>query len=229
MSHSSDTVSSSHYGSLSARTYCREYFPEYSFSVWLIVSFSIVTGMAATLSYGLSLLAASLVILFFSLLCTIPVAYLATIGPKTGMRQMIQARYSFGYYLVSVPVLLNLATLTGFCIIDSVIGGQTLSAVTGGNLSPTVGIVIIALLGMVVCFFGFKALHLYEWFAWIPALIVIIVATGCGGKHLKDQVPVSNTPASSVLSFAALVAGFLLPWAALSSDFVTYMHPNTPK
>lgn len=184
--------------------------------------------MAATLSYRLSLLAASLTILFFSLLCTIPVAYLATIGPKTGMRQMIQARYSFGYYLVCVPVLLNLATLTGFCIIDSVIGGQTLSAITGGSLTPTVGIVIVALLGMIVCFFGFKALHLYEWFAWIPALIGIIVATGCGGKHLHEQVAVPPVEAASVLSFAALVAGFMLPWAALSSDFVSYMDPDTP-
>lgn len=65
---------------------------------------SIVTGMAATLSFGLSLRVASLIILFLTLLCTIPVAYLATIGPKTGMRQMIQARFSFGYYLVCVPV-----------------------------------------------------------------------------------------------------------------------------
>lgn len=185
--------------------------------------------MAATLSYGLSLLAASMIILFFSILCTIPVGYLATIGPKTGMRQMMQARYSFGYYLVGVPVTLNLATLTGFCIIDSVIGGQTLSAVAGGSLTPTVGIVIIALLGMVVCFCGFRVLHLYERFAWIPALIVIVVATGCGGNKLKEQVAVPSPEVSTVLSFGALVAGFLIPWAALSSDFATYMEPNTPK
>lgn len=185
--------------------------------------------MAGTLSYGLGLRAASLVILFFSILCTIPVAYLATIGPKTGMRQMIQARYSFGYYFVSIPVTLNLATLTGFCIIDSVIGGQTLSAVTNGRLTPTVGIVIIAVLAMIVCFCGFRVLHWYERFAWVPALIAIIVATGCGGSHLKDQVTVPPATASTVLSFGALVAGFLIPWAALSSDFVTYMEPETPK
>ena len=185
--------------------------------------------MTGTLTFGLGLRAASLVILFFCILCTTPVAYLATIGPKTGMRQMIQARYSFGYYLVCVPVLLNLATLTGFCIIECVIGGQTLSAVTGGSLSPTVGIVIIALLGMVVCFCGIRVLHQYERFAWIPALIVIIVATGCGGNRLKEQAAVPPATASTVLSFGALIAGFLLPWAALSSDFVTYIDPATPR
>lgn len=202
------------------------------FTLWFTMSTNllpIVTGMAATLSYGLSLLSASMVILFFSILCTIPVGYLAIIGPKTGMRQMMQARYSFGYYLVGVPVTLNLATLTGFCIIDSVIGGQTLSAVAGGSLSPNVGIVIIALLGMVVCFCGFRALHFYERYAWIPALIVIIVATGCGGDKLSQQAPAPSAQAPAILSFAALVAGFLIPWAALSSDFVTYMDPHTPK
>jgi NCS1 nucleoside transporter family len=187
-----------------------------------------VTGMTGTLSYGLSLRASSLVILFFSLLSTVPVGYLAMLGPKTGMRQMIQARYSFGYYLVCVPVILNLATLTGFCIIDSVIGGQTLSAVTGGHMSSTVGVVIMAILAMLVCFCGFNVLHTYERYAWIPALIAIIVATGTGGKHLHEQVAVEPAAASTVLSFGALVAGYLIPWGALASDFATYMEPQTP-
>lgn len=195
----------------------------------LIIRFRIVTGMVGTLSYGLSLRDASLVILFFCIISTVPPAYLATYGPKTGMRQMIQARYSFGYYLVSIPVLLNLATLTGFCVIDSITGGQTLSAVTdGGSLTPTVGIVIIAILALLVSFCGFKVLHFYERYAWLPAFIAIVVAVGCGGKHLKQQVSTESPTAGTVLSFGALIAGFLIPWAALASDFATYMHPRTP-
>lgn len=46
---------------------------------------------------GLSLRDSAMVILAFSLLCTLPPAYFSTLGPKTGMRQMVQARYSFGY------------------------------------------------------------------------------------------------------------------------------------
>ena len=46
--------------------------------------------------YGLSLRDSALVILFFCLLTTTAPAYLSTFGPKTGMRQMVQARYSFG-------------------------------------------------------------------------------------------------------------------------------------
>lgn len=47
-------------------------------------------------AYGLGLRDCALVILFFTLVTTIPPAYLSTWGPKTGMRQMIQGRFSFG-------------------------------------------------------------------------------------------------------------------------------------
>ncbi|KAI5362849.1 Putative purine-cytosine permease [Septoria linicola] len=202
------------------------------FTLWFTLSTNllpIVTGMVGTLSFGLRLRDASLVILFFSLLSTTPTAWLATLGPATGMRQMIQARYSFGYYLVSLPVLLNLATLTGFCVIDSVVGGLTLSSVNSGQLTPTAGIVIIGLIGLIISFCGFRVLHYFERYAWIPAVLAIVIATGYGGRHLQSQVVVETTSAAAILSFGALVAGFLIPWAALASDFATYMPPSTPK
>lgn len=185
--------------------------------------------MVGTQSFGLSLRDASLVILFFTLISTLPVAYLCTWGPKTGMRQLVQARFTFGKYFVSILVLLNLATLTGFCVVDAIIGGQALSAVKSGEtISATVGIVIIALLALVIAFFGFRVLHHYERWAWIPALIALIIATGCGGKGLSQQVEAAPATAPQILSFGGLVAGFMLPWAALASDFSTYMHPKAP-
>jgi hypothetical protein len=99
---------------------------------------------------------AALVIVFFNLLCAAPPAYLcvpsfpslhlsalgltqssSTWGPKLGLRQMCQARYSFGYYPVLVPTVLNIIGMLGFCILNCILGGQTLSAVSGGGLSWT--------------------------------------------------------------------------------------------
>lgn len=34
-----------------------------------------------------------------------------------------------------LPSIFNLAGMTGFCILNSVLGGQTLSSVSGGGLS----------------------------------------------------------------------------------------------
>jgi len=47
-------------------------------------------------AFGLSLRDSALVIIFFILMTTLLPAYLAILGPKLGMRQMVQARYSFG-------------------------------------------------------------------------------------------------------------------------------------
>ncbi|KAL1878060.1 hypothetical protein VTK73DRAFT_8195 [Phialemonium thermophilum] len=200
------------------------------FTLWWCMNFNILPitfGMIGP-TYGLNFRDSSLVVLFFTLLTALLPAYLSTLGPKTGMRQMIQARYSFGRYIVCLPVLLNLATLTGFCVIMAVIGGQCLSAVSGGGLSPSVGIVVIAILALIISFCGFTVLHAYERWAWIPALIAIVVATGTGGAGLTRQATVEGSAtASAVLSFGMIVASYTIPWACLASDFTTYLEPKT--
>ena len=68
---------------------------------------------------------------------------------------MVQARYSFGYvdefvycldllnfllhryYGVILPCIFNLIGMCGFCILNSILGGQTLAAVADNNLSWT--------------------------------------------------------------------------------------------
>ncbi|KAM7221161.1 Permease for cytosine/purines, uracil, thiamine, allantoin domain containing protein [Rhypophila decipiens] len=200
------------------------------FTLWWSMNINILGitfGILGTLIYGLSLRDSALIILFFTLLTTLLPAYLATWGPKLGMRQLVQARYSFGRYIVSIPVFLNLATMTGFCIIIVIVGGQCLSAVANGMLSVNVGIIIIAVLGMLISFCGFNTLHMYERFAWIPAIIAIVVAVGCGGQGLKQQAAPEGPPTPrQVLSFGMIVASYMIPWADLSSDFTTYISPE---
>lgn len=126
-------------------------------------------------------------------------------------------------------MLLNLATLTGFIVIIYVVGGQCLSAVSGGSLTPDVGIVIIGILSLLISFCGFKVLHYYETYAFIPAIIAIAIATGCGGSALKNQVvPAEPASASMVLNFGMIVAGYMIPWAAIASDLTTYFDPKVP-
>lgn len=56
----------------------------------------VVTGMLGTFIFGLNLRDASLIIIFLTMTCSLVVAFLSVLGPKTGLRQLIQARYSFG-------------------------------------------------------------------------------------------------------------------------------------
>ncbi|KAF8621775.1 hypothetical protein AX15_007511 [Amanita polypyramis BW_CC] len=139
---------------------------------------------------------------------------------------MIAARYSFGFYGVMVPCILNLITLCGYCILNCILGGQTLASVADGHLTWTVGIVIVAVVSLLVSFCGMNVLVWYERIAWIPVLIAFIVATGVGGKHFSSPEPPTPATAASILSFASTLAGFSIGYASISADFTIYFHPN---
>lgn len=190
---------------------------------------SITTGLVGTLFMGLSLKAACLVILFFNLLGGIPPAAFGILGPKTGMRQLVQARYSFGLYFVAVASVMSMATATGWAIVSTIVAGQTLSAVSGGSLSWNVGIVIISVVSLAIAFMGYKVVHTYERWAWIPSLVAILFATGCGGRLLSNQAPTAPATAQGVLSFACTVTAYTMTWATMASDFSVYITPDTSK
>lgn len=146
---------------------------------WWLSPYRLSTGTTGPIIYGLSLRDSCLLILFINIICCIPPAYMcvlpfrisyklsqfdcsSTWGPKLGLRQMCQARYSFGwvhflwysgspltttytfsYYGVIFPSIFNLVTMCGFMILNCILGGQTFAAVSDGNLSWT-WVVILA-------------------------------------------------------------------------------------
>lgn len=52
--------------------------------------------------------------------------------------------------------------MVGYGTIDCIIGGQILSAVSGGSMSIVVGIIIVALVSWIVAAFGLAVFHVYE-------------------------------------------------------------------
>lgn len=133
------------------------------------------------------------------------------------------------FYGIIAPLLLNMATLAGYAILGSILGGQTLSAINPNHVSVNVGIVVIAIINLLIIFLGIKVVHQFNVYAWFPTLVAILVAVGCGGRHLHKQVEAPPATASGVLSFAALIAGFFLPWAAIASDFTVYYDRRSKK
>ncbi|KAK7031300.1 hypothetical protein VNI00_013555 [Paramarasmius palmivorus] len=201
------------------------------FFIWFTCNFNILSFSAGTLGpvvFGLGVKESCLVIWLFTMLCAVPPAYLATWGPKLGLRQMVQARYSFGYYGVILPCILNLIGMIGFCILNAILGGQTLAAVADGNLSWTIGIVIITVISLVLSFCGYDILNWYERLAWFPVLVVYLVALGVGGKDLSSVPSSEPVTAAHVLSFASTIAGFVITYSSLASDFTTYYRSDVP-
>ncbi|KAF5318548.1 hypothetical protein D9619_010745 [Psilocybe cf. subviscida] len=203
---------------------------QYNKICWVFCSsnLTILTFSAGSLGpavFGLNVADSCIVIVTVILFCAIFPAYFATWGASLGMRQMVLARYSFGYYGVIVPCVLNLLGVFGFSAANCIVGGQALASVTNGHLSWTVGIIIFTLISVIVSFFGYKFLHWYERIAWIPILATFIVILGLGGKHLGNPSPLTPITVSAILGFAGTQAGLMIAWAGYAADYATYLQP----
>jgi NCS1 nucleoside transporter family len=165
-----------------------------------------------------------LTIFFFTVTSTIIPAFMSTFGPKLGLRQMTSARYSWGWYGAKLVALLNCVACVGWSIINTIAGAQTLETVADYKISAAAGVVIIAVVTLVLGIFGYKRVHQYEQWSWVPTAITFFVLLGVSAKHLvNNPMPVGQAEAASVLSFGGSIFGFCVGWASLSSDYNVYM------
>lgn len=63
---------------------------------------------------------------------------------------------------------------------------------------------------------------------WIPVFVAYLVAAGLGGKHLINPPPAVPATAADILSFASVIAGFVISYAPISSDYTLYYTPDAP-
>ncbi|KAF8802510.1 NCS cytosine-purine permease [Phlegmacium glaucopus] len=200
-----------------------------NFFMWFSMNSNILSFSSGTLGpvvFGLGLRNSCLMILFANLFCCAFPSYIATWGPKLGMRQMIISRYSFGYYGVMLICILDLLGLVGFAILNCILAGQAMASVANGNLSWSVGIVVIAMISLLVSFCGFTVLDWYERISWIPVLITFLIVSIVGGKHLSNSPPAVPATLSTILGFASTLAGFSIGYSSLSCDFTSYYRPS---
>ncbi|KAF9074049.1 permease for cytosine/purines, uracil, thiamine, allantoin-domain-containing protein [Rhodocollybia butyracea] len=196
--------------------------------MWLAANMTISTfaiGVLGPSIFELGLKEGALTIIFFNLLCTLPVAYFSTWGAKLGLRQLTLSRFSFGYATAQLPIVLNCIACVGWSIVNSIVGAQTLRAVSTTHQLPTAaGVVIIAVLTIIVSFMGYRVVHLYEKYSWIPVIIIFFIYLGQIARFTESDFAGSgNVEAGNVLSFGATVAGFALGWTSLAADYTVRM------
>jgi len=208
------------------------------FWMWLAANCTVSTFSLGTLGTSIWYMGfrdSVLTIVFFNLLSTIPVAYFSTWGPATGMRQLALSRYGFGYWTVMIPVVLNCIACLGWSTINTIVGGQALRAVSiESNLSAipmAAAIVVIAMCTLVVSFTGYKVVHLYEKYSWIPVAIIFVIYAGTIGKFVVvgDWGGSGNLEAANVLSFGASIVGFGVGWSSLAADYSCNLPEDTSK
>ena len=174
---------------------------------------TVVVGALAYFSYafgGLGFWPILAIIVIFNVLGTLPVAYLSTLGPKTGLAQMPLTRFAFGLQGAKLPALFNAIACIGWSAVNSVIGASLLVAWSGGKLPFVAALLILAVLTTVISVFGYFIVHRYERFAWIPMFILV--------RYLFfEATPHVNLAISTTATGLALFSG-VITFGGSSSD-----------
>jgi NCS1 nucleoside transporter family len=214
-----------------------------NFSVWYGLLFDILTlRMSANLSvstFSLGTLGPQLffmgwwdsffTILLFNILGMIPPAYMATFGPKTGLRTIAFTRFTFGWYGAIVLAVVNIISAIGWSMVNSIVGGQVILAVSDGKCPIPVGVILIAIISLIVSLFGYNIIHQYERYSWILMLIIFCIVAALGAHSFVNiPMPSGKGEMASVLSFGAAVFGFSVAWCSFTMDYNVNMKADIP-
>ena len=112
-----------------------------------------------------------------------------------------------------------------------IVGAQLINAVNT-NVPGYAGIIIIAAATWLVTVFGYKVVHVYEFWSWIPSFIIFLIVLGefaHSGKFSKLHMNTGSSEAGSILSFAASVFGFGTGWTSYAADYTVYQPPTVSR
>ena len=193
----------------------------------MVVS-SFAIGLLAKGIWYMGATDAFLVVLFFNLLGVTPVCYFSTFGPRFGLRQMVLSRFWFGWYGVKLIAVFNCLACLGWSAVNCIVGAELIHTVNT-DVPGYAGILIIALCTFAVTLFGYKVVHIYEFWSWLPASIVFLIVLGVfahSGDFIALPASSGSAELGSVLSFGAVVYGFATGWTSYAADYTCYQPAN---
>lgn len=202
-------------------------------TMWLSANLVIATfslGALGITVFGLAFGQAVLVIIFFSILGAFSVGFFSIFGSALGLRQMLLSKFLIGDYATRLFAAINVVACVGWGAVNIMSSAQLLHIVNNGALPPWAGCIILVVCTVLVTFFGYHVIHIYEKWSWIPNLIIfiiIIVRFAMTGKFNSADFVGGRTTAGSVLSFGGTVFGFATGWSTYAADYVVYHPRNT--
>jgi NCS1 nucleoside transporter family len=196
-----------------------------------IAAVNITLGMLAPVLFGLSFKDASLCAVAASILGSAAVAYIVLWGPRSGCRTLVWARFTMGWWPVRILVVLNLIIGIGYSLINFVVAGQILSAVSpGGSMSLVVGIVIVAVITWSITTFGIRLFHYYERYAFLPQLIAVLILYGIAGKNFDLTTPSVGDPTTVIgnrITWFSICLAAAISYCGIAADYFVYYPPQT--
>jgi NCS1 nucleoside transporter family len=141
---------------------------------------------------------------------------------------MVLSRFWFGWYGVKLVAVFNVLACVGWSSVNCIVGAQLIHAVNN-DVPGFAGILIIAICTFFVCLFGYKIVHAYEFWSWIPTFIIFLITLGTfahSGAFQNIPMGVGTSELGSILSFGSVIYGFATGWTSYAADYTVYQTPT---
>ena len=204
-----------------------------NFTLWLsanLVLSTVALGALATTVFKLGFWDSVASIVIFNIFGILPVAFFSTLGPKLGLRQMTISRFSFGWIGAIIMAFFNVAACIGWSAVNVIVGGQLVYGISGGAVPRWVGIIVIAAITTFVSLYGYKYVHRYERYAWIPMLFIFSIMFFVSAPNFRAVAPSATgiVEFAAFMSFGSAVYGFSTGWSSYAADYNVNQPENTP-
>lgn len=199
--------------------------PRRLFSVWFApqINMSCVFTGALIASLGLGFWLSVLAMVLGTVLGSLVVGYLSTIGPRTGTAQLPAARLVFGGAIV-LPAALQWLSSVAWDGLVGLFGGEALAALLG--IPFWVAVLIVLGVQGAVGFIGYELIHRLQVVLTVVLFTTFVVfAVKLVAGH-QVVVPASAHGADLAGSFVlgvTLALSLAVSWASYAADFSRYL------
>ncbi|KAK6205436.1 uncharacterized protein RJT21DRAFT_15853 [Scheffersomyces amazonensis] len=160
-------------------------------------------------------------------------AYCSLMGPRSGCRQMVGARFLFGWWFVKLVSLVSIIGVMGWSVVNSVVGGQILASISNGKIPLIVGIIIIAVISLAVAIGGIKQLLKVETLLSLPVnfaflLLYIVASKKFDYLTLEDAITDVAVIRGNWLTYFSLCYSITSTWGSIASDYYILFPEDSP-
>lgn len=128
----------------------------------------------------------------------------------------------------STVAILNVLACIGWSAANAIVGAQLLNAIDG-TVPGFAGILIITFCTLFITFAGYKVVHKYEKYSWMPTFVVFLIVLGTfahSGDFVNIPMGVGTSELGGCLSFGSTVYGFATGWTSYAADYTVYQPSN---
>ncbi|MGH7736810.1 MAG: purine-cytosine permease family protein [Candidatus Tyrphobacter sp.] len=209
--------------------------PWHLFGVWFSANAEIATwmvGLTIAAFYGTNLRGAAIGIAIGNVVGFAILGFLAGMGPRYGVPQMVAGRLAFGRSGNVAPAALSFLAGVGWFAINTVFGAYALQTLAGLPYAIALGVMLA--LQVILAVYGYNLIHLFERASVVLLALGFLALGVVTFEHARWNLPFNaHAPSAGggaiggFIFATALTFSYALGWVPCASDYSRYLPAAT--